>query len=332
MLRFSIIIPAKDAEATIHTCLQAVLKQDRLLFQEDYEVILVDDGSTDGTAALAKGYGVRVIQQANAGPAAARNTGAKAALGEILVFTDADCAPAEDWLTELVGPFNNPLVVGVKGVYRTHQTELAAQFVQLEYQYKYQRMGRLETIDFIDTYSAAYRRDVFLANGGFNPTFVTPSVEDQEFSFRLAAQGCRLVFQPSAAVYHIHDTNLQEYFRRKWQIGYWKAYMLRWMPHKALGDSHTSPSQSWQILLLGTGCAALPLIFFLPGAVWISLTAWLGFVLTTLPFLGYAVVTKTRLAWITPFFLVVRTIALGLGLFTGFLFPPRPKQNVPGSL
>ena len=74
-------------------------------------------------------------------------------------------------------------------------------FTQLEYEDRYDRMAGVESIDFVDTYSAAYRRDIFLANGGFDRTFPTASVEDQEFSFRLTEKGYRLVFVPSAKVY-----------------------------------------------------------------------------------------------------------------------------------
>jgi hypothetical protein len=152
----SVIVPAYNAEATLGDCLAAL----------------------------------QLIRQPNAGPAAARNRGVQAARGEILLFTDADCAPTPDWIERLTEPFRAPEVAGAKGVYRTRQRELVARFVQLEYEDKYARMSRQDRIDFVDTYSAAYRRDVFLANGGFDALFPAASVEDQEFSFRLARKGC----------------------------------------------------------------------------------------------------------------------------------------------
>src|SRR5213079_2963542 len=95
-----------------------------------------------------------------------------------------------EWLEQLVHPFLESShsvrpVVGVKGTYLTHQRSLVARFVQQEYEYKYDHMARLPEIDFIDTYSAAYCRQVLLDNGGFETAFSTPSVEDQELSFRL---------------------------------------------------------------------------------------------------------------------------------------------------
>jgi len=113
----SVIIPAKNTEDTIGNCLRAVLSQRYV--NTDYEVIVVDDGSTDRTAEIAKSMRARVIQQENAGPAAARNAGAEAAYGEILAFTDADCVPSPEWLHYLTMPFRDPQVIGTKGTYRT---------------------------------------------------------------------------------------------------------------------------------------------------------------------------------------------------------------------
>ena len=88
---------------------------------------------------------------------------------------------------------------------------------------RYDRMTDVESIDFVDTYSAAYRRDIFLANEGFDSTFPTASIEDQELSFRLTEKGYRLVFAPAAKVLHHHNHTLSAYIRRKFFIGYWKV-------------------------------------------------------------------------------------------------------------
>ena len=164
----SIIVPAKNAAKTLGECLQALLHQEGFLFDRDYEVIVVDDGSTDETAKIAEEVNVNVVRQPNQGPAAARNAGARIARGTVLLFTDADSAPSPTWLQELTRPFHNPEVVGVKGVYSSRQTGLVARFVQQEYEYKYARMRNQATIDFIDTNNAAYRKEVFLQNGGFD--------------------------------------------------------------------------------------------------------------------------------------------------------------------
>ncbi len=325
-ISLSVIIPARDAGETIEACLRAALDQRNLPM--DYEVILVDDGSVDETAQIGERLGVRVIRQENAGPAAARNAGAAAARGEILAFTDADCQPSSEWLYHLTRPFQDAAVVGVKGTYLTRQRELTPRFVQQEYSFKYQRMAAQEQIDFIDTYSAAYRRDVFQANEGFDSAFAVPSVEDQEFSFRLARKGYRMVFAPQAVVYHQHDRSLGEYVRRKFGIGYWKAFMLRWLPEKTFQDSHTPPTLRWQILLLACSLLTLPAVLIWPSALWLTLIFLAAFYASALPFLFFIARADRRVLTIAPLMLLLRAGALGFGLAWGLISPPRREPRV----
>jgi len=325
MKTVSVIIPARNAAGSIQECLRAVLAQENLA--HELEVILVDDGSTDNTAELAESLGVRMMRQANVGPAAARNAGARLARGEIVVFTDADCVPAADWLSHLIQPFSAPDVVGAKGAYRTRQNALVARFVQQEYESKYARLAKQRYIDFIDTYSAAYRREVFLENGGFDAAFPVPSVEDQEFSFRLARKGYHMVFVPQATVYHQHDQTWREYARRKFGIGYWKAFMLRWLPEKFLSDSHTPASMRWQIGILGLTIALGVSALLWPLGGWIALGGLVLFYLTGLPLLSQIYHRDRGLLWAAPVLLILRALALGTGLLAGFLHPARRRAR-----
>lgn len=313
----SIIVPVRNGAATLPACLDALAAQ--TLPRDRYEVIVVDDGSTDDTAALARRDGVNCVSIPNAGPAAARNHGARHARGEFLLFTDADCVPAPHWAEALLAAFADLAVVGAKGAYRTRERGLAPRFVQLEYLSKYERMARLPSIDFIDTYSAAYRRDVFLANGGFDVSFPTPSVEDQEFSFRLAGKGYRMVFAPQAVVYHRHDLTLAEYVKRKFRIGYWKAFLLPRHPEKTFKDSHTPISQRLQIALLGAAGIALALSWLIPGALAASIVLLAAFAVFSLPFLAFILKHDPAVVIIAPVLLVIRAAALGAGLAAGFI-------------
>ncbi len=91
----SIIIPSYNAAATIRECLEALEHQ--TANRSSYEVILVDDGSTDSTVEMAGEFStVRIIRQENQGPAIARNNGAEEAGGDVVLFTDSDCCPNED--------------------------------------------------------------------------------------------------------------------------------------------------------------------------------------------------------------------------------------------
>jgi len=314
-MKVSVIVPAYNAAQIIEECIEALLKQS--VPQQGYEVIIVDDGSADGTATLARSYGVRVLTQHHCGPAAARNAGADEATGEIVLFTDADCAPTRTWIEEMTGAFADPEVVGVKGAYLTQQRELVARFVQIEYEDRYDRTARQERIDFVDTYSAGYRRDVFLANGGFDIIFPTASVEDQEFSFRLARKGYKMVFAPQARVYHLHDVSLEEYARRKFNIGYWKALLTQWHPERLVRDSHTPQILKLQITLLGLGALGLLAAPLWPRSLWLAGGLAGLFLVSIFPFVAKAATKDLALAVVSPFLLALRAVSLGAGFALG---------------
>jgi lipopolysaccharide/colanic/teichoic acid biosynthesis glycosyltransferase/GT2 family glycosyltransferase len=316
----TVIIPAYNAAATLPACLSAL--GDQVLPPD--ELIVVDDGSTDDTAEIARRYGAQVIQSTRRrGPAAARNLGMTHGHGDVVAFTDADCAPDPWWLLRLTQPLlEDDEVVGVKGAYRSSQRSLTARFVQQEYEYKYHHMARWRQIDFVDTYSAAYRRDVLLANGGFNQAFSVPSVEDQELSFRLARKGCRMRFEPRAIVGHLHDSHPGEYLTRKYGIGYWKAVMLRQLPEKTFSDSHTPPSQRLQIVFMAVAGLSLVCDRWFPDAWLGALVALVLFAASALPFLAQLGRNDPALIAVAPFMLLCRALALGAGIVVGALFPP----------
>lgn len=342
-LRCSVIVPVYNGTTSIDRCLEALAQQS--LTYTHYELIVVDDGSRDATAALVQSWidrhpqvQARLVQQENAGPAAARNHGARIACAPIVLFTDADCAPTPTWIEEMLSPFDDPAVVGAKGAYRTEQRGSTPRFVQAEYEDRYDRMLGQERIDFIDTYSAAYRRDIFLENGGFDTIFTTASVEDQEFSFRLAQKGYRMVFAPQAIVTHLHDASLAEYMRRKYFIGFWKALLLHWHPERMVQDSHTPQILKVQIVLLGAMLGLIPVAafgFFWPILQW----AWWGvglltilFLLTTLPFGVKLAQRSWSLTLMSPLYLSARALALGAGYLYGTIHfagtPPGARQPV----
>jgi glycosyltransferase involved in cell wall biosynthesis len=314
----SVIIPAHNVAQVLPTCLAALANQ---TLEQPWETIVVDDGSTDQTNHVAVAQaGVQVIthkQQRGAG--AARNSGIRQAQGEIICFTDADCEPTPDWLEQMLVPFSNSEIIGCKGRYATQQKELMARFVQIEYEDKYDLLRQQTHIDFIDTYAAAYRRQSLLDHGGFDERI--HFVEDQELSFRLAAHGCAMVFQPEAVVYHLHSNTPAKYLRKKFMIGYWKAQITRRYPDRLIKDSHTPQILKLQMVLVAL---TLLLIFagilFPPGLVFAGLSL-LAFGLTTVPFVVKAWAKDTAVALTAPFFLFGRALALGLGYFWGTIRP-----------
>ena len=319
----SVIVPAYNAAHTITDCIQALCAQD---VTEPYEIIVVDDGSQDDTAVRAQQAGARVLHKNRGRPAAARNAGIHAARGELVCFTDADCVPKPDWLRELTAPFRDPEVIGAKGVYVNRQPELAARFVQIEYEDKYDLLDDQATIDFIDTYSAAYRRDVLLANDGFDEQF--PYLEDQELSFRLAARGYKMLFQPRAAVYHLHSNTLRRYIRKKLIIGYWKAQVVRRFPTRGVKDSHTPQVMKLQMGLMAMLLAATAVLPFTTWATAPLLILLAAFFVTTVTFTRKAWRKDKAVALVAPGMLGVRALALGAGYAWGIL---RPELKISGA-
>ncbi len=193
----SVIVPVYNGEKTIDKCLASLLKQTK----KPDEIIVVDDGSKDQTKAVVEKFsGITFLEQEHKGPAAARNTGARKARGDILLFIDSDCIASESWVAEMAKPFENKNISGIQGRYKTEQKDTVARFVQLEIEDRYDRMKKRSYLDFIGSYAAGYRKDIFLEFGGFNETFTMASGEDPELSFKLAKAGHKMVFNPNAVV------------------------------------------------------------------------------------------------------------------------------------
>jgi glycosyltransferase involved in cell wall biosynthesis len=311
----SVVVPAYNAAKILPACLSALQNQTR----PPDEIIVVDDGSTDETIQTAMGCGAMVIEQAHQGPAAARNLGIERARGDLVLFTDADCEPLPDWVDKMIAPLADPQVVGVKGIYRTRQSSPTARFVQAEYEDKYDLMSHHATIDFIDTYAAAYRRSVYIENGGMDPHFPRASGEDIDFSYRLAQHGYKLVLARCAAVYHRHPDTVTKYLRRKYHVGYWRVRMYKKHPEKMVADSHTPQSLKLQMGLLGA--IALAWVGSLYSAIgWeITLVLVALFGISILPFMIKTWGRDKLIAILAPMFLALRALALDVGFMIGLI-------------
>lgn len=266
---------------------------------------------------------VLLINQMNAGPAAARNRGAREASGGIILFTDDDCVPMPDWVHAMLEPFKDPEVVGVKGVYRTRQRQIAARFVQIDYEDRYRLMAGHEYIDFIDTYSAGFRRDRFLEMEGYDTSFPVACSEDAELSYRMSGRGWKMKFAPNAMVYHTHPDTLFSYLRKKYKFAYWRVLAVRKNPGKAVKDSHTPQVMKLQLLFAPALVAAV--IFDLIGKPRFPLSVLVlgAFLVSTLPFASRAMRKDPVVGLLSPILLALRSCAQLLGVSAGLIYARR---------
>ena len=319
----SVIVPVYNGAAVIERCLNALACQ--TVAPDEFEIIVIDDGSVDDTARKVSCWAgrhpqcqVHLIRQRHGGPAAARNRGADFAQAPLLLFTDADCQPATGWVEALLRGFAGPNPpAGLMGTYRSEQRSLAARFAQLEFEDRYHRMLRKPELDVVATYSAAFRRDVYMQAGGFDPSFPEANNEDVEFSYRLSQAGYTMRFVPEAQVAHWHAPSWLGYGRTKLGRGYWRTVVYRRYPSKALQDSYTPQVLKLQILL-----APLVLIGLL-WALWRRRPGLLAlaapFLITTLPFARFAAQRDPAVAAVSPWGLWLRSMAFGAGVLRGLL-------------
>ncbi len=324
----SVVIPAHNAAGTIAASLRAL--ENQTIPRHLYEIIVVDDGSTDGTAEAARQFMpssgsanpsdetaplAKLIRQPHQGAAAARNAGARVARGDVILFLDADCIPAPDWLERMLSHVSMDGVAGAGGRIQTRQQCLIPRFIQIEYDERYERVARYRSVDFVSSATAAYRRETFQAIGGFDTAML--GAEDVDLSFRLAEAGYKLVFAPDAVVYHPHPVTLWAYVRRKFQYARWRAAVYSRHPRKVADDSRTPQAQKLQIAL-----APIIVLGLLSGMVWRPLLIMAGlaagaFLATAGSLMRRAWQVDPRIALASPALLFASAMAAAAGLAVG---------------
>lgn len=219
----SVVIPAHGRPRQLADCLAALGRQS--LPHDAFEVVVVDDGSPaplDVAVAVPPGsLQLRIVRQANAGPAAARNRGVAEARGPLVAFTDDDCLPEPEWLAALLAVerrFPGALVGGstINGL----PGELFASASQLIIDLVYDHFNA-DPADayFLTSNNVLCSREAYQSIGGFDASFPRAGAEDRDFCDRWRTAGRRLVWAPEARIEHRHSQSLRKFLDLHYRYG-----------------------------------------------------------------------------------------------------------------
>jgi cellulose synthase/poly-beta-1,6-N-acetylglucosamine synthase-like glycosyltransferase len=244
----SVIVPVRDGESTIADCLDSVLAAE---YPPDRrEILVVDNGSSDGTTALIQARPVHYIREPKRGVSHARNRGIAASRGEILAFVDADCLVEPQWLTELVRPFQDPEVGAVAGNLQHVAPSTAAERQAARLLGKWQRFAFTSNPAYPITANAAYRREVIDGIGGFDPHMTR--AQDVELGLRFQERsGRRLAYAERATARHRNRTTALGFFRQ--QLGWAYGAGLVGAKFEAMGGQPVTPPRAREITLTARG-------------------------------------------------------------------------------
>src|SRR5215204_1609124 len=218
--RISVVVCSHNGEHTIRDCLEGLLR----LYYPNFEVTVVDDGSTDSTAAIARDYGFRLITTENLGLSNARNVGMKAASGEIIAYLDDDARPDPHWLTYLAATFLSTEHAGVGGPNITHPSDgLTAECVGKAPGNPTHVLLSDREAEHIPGCNMAFRKAYLEEIGAFDTRFRVAG-DDVDICWRLRQRGWSLGFSPAAVVWHHRRNSIRAYWKQ--QRGYGKAEAL----------------------------------------------------------------------------------------------------------
>ncbi|HEY5974423.1 MAG TPA: mycofactocin biosynthesis glycosyltransferase MftF [Geobacteraceae bacterium] len=231
----SIVIPVKDRADELQRCLDSLARLD--FPAEQLEIIVVDDGSRDQSAAVARQCGAQVVPSGGTGrgPAAARNVGARAATGDILAFIDSDCTASPGWLAELLPAFVDPQTAAVGGLVDGMCTESAVD--RYETVMSSLSLGTRERSGnsgddtfYLPSCNLLVRRAAFMAVGCFRDEMHVG--EDVDLTWRLRDSGWTITYLPEGRVFHEHRSTLRSFMSRRFDYGTSEGLLQRLHPQR----------------------------------------------------------------------------------------------------
>ena len=271
----SVIIPVKNGGADFRRCLESLQRSTH----PDWECIVVDDHSTDGSDTVALSHGATVIHNRGeiGGPARCRNLGAQRAHGEILFFVDADVLVYPDTLThvaQIMGADEAPAACFGSYDDRPTAPNFLSQYRNLLHHYVHQNSKR-EARTFWSG-CGAIRKSVFMALGGFNTAYVRPSVEDIELGYRLHANGHPIYLEKSLEVTHMKHWSPRRLVITDIRDRAYPWACLVLVVGQLQNDLNLAMTQRLSTLLLLFAVWAALASFFLPAALLLTVLALFG--------------------------------------------------------
>ena len=235
MIFCSVIIPTFNRKEKIRKTILSLLSQS--LLKEKFEIIIVDDGSTDSTKNVVKEFNKKVIylRQENKGPAAARNYGIREASGEIVAFTDDDCVVPSNWLEKILSGFEKHKNVVAVGGYLEAPEEILRSNIFARYESfisrKNYRVSDKEEVSGWEnpsggTNNLAYLKRIILEVGGFDETFPTAGGEDADLKWRITQKGYKFLYLPLKVEHH-QDYNFKGFIRQSRNRGSGEFYFSK---------------------------------------------------------------------------------------------------------
>lgn len=246
--RVSVVVCSHNGSRTIGECCAGL---QRLLYP-NYEVIVVNDGSTDRTAAICSAFGCKVITTPNRGLSHARNTGLEAATGEIVAYIDDDAYPDPHWLSYLVSTFLHPsgrrfAGVGGPNIPPPHDG-LVADCVAHSPGGPVHVLLTDRKAEHIPGCNMAFRAPALRAIGGFDPQFCAAG-DDVDVCWKLQKEGWSLGFSPAAVVWHHRRNSVLTYWKQQHGYGRAEAKLERKWPEKYNVAGHPT----WNGRIYGNG-------------------------------------------------------------------------------